>query len=58
MSKRAKSAAKGDGVIDVDVVQDSAAPHARAPKVGVLTVAKPCLIGIAVLTVVGTALPH
>ena len=62
MAKRSKGGAskgkrKGDDVIDVEVVADSEAP-ALLPKLGVATVAKPCLIGAAVLALVGAVLPH
>ena len=63
MAKAAKGKGKGkgkvngDGVIDVEVVDDSAA-RSRGPKLGIATVAKPCLIGAAVLMAVGSLLPH
>ncbi len=57
----AKGKGKGkvgaDGVIDVEVVADSAAP-VRGPKLGIATVAKPCLIGAVALTLIGAVLPH
>jgi hypothetical protein len=56
---RGKGAKVGD-VIDVEVVDDSEAhePSGRPVKFGIGTVARPCLIGIAVLTVVGAVLPR
>jgi hypothetical protein len=53
-----------DDVIDVEVVDDSAdAKHskkgARGTKpLSIGTVVRPCLVGIAVLSVVGALLPH
>jgi hypothetical protein len=58
MAKKAKGAAKRDDVIDVEVVEDSAAVPQHARPLGIATVAKPCLIGALVLTAVGAVLPH
>jgi hypothetical protein len=57
MAKKGKGAKGNDDVIDVEVVDDSAArPHVKP--LSIMTVAKPCLIGASVLLLVGAVLPH
>ncbi|HEY3834390.1 MAG TPA: hypothetical protein VGO03_19010 [Acidimicrobiia bacterium] len=57
MAKKGKGAKAGDGVIDVEVVDDSEArPHAKP--LSIMTVAKPCLIGALALMIIGAVLPH
>lgn len=57
MAKKAKRAKATDDVIDVEVVEDSEARPQVKP-LGIMTVAKPCLIGAAALMLIGTVLPH